>query len=99
MRHWPLGELGYAIGFIAAALVLYVTAYLLLIHRMESDLSPIDPRLYPHYGFGGETSSAIFGPAQAVDEKLFPDRWVNHDAEKRRKELEEIRRKVSDRTR
>jgi hypothetical protein len=80
MPHWPLRELGYAVVFIVTALLLYVVGYAMMLERSESESNLFDQRLHPRYRSGGETAQAVFGPVQSVDEKLFPDRWVNERA-------------------
>jgi hypothetical protein len=75
MRRWFGPALRYGFALIVLALVLYVAAYATFIERVSYHFN--DKRLHPRYNFGGATSEMLFAPAQAIDERLFPGRWMN----------------------
>jgi hypothetical protein len=86
MRHFPLRELGYAIGFIVLLAAIYVGSYYAMV--IPSDLDPaklplrgsISATFYasPVYRFGGNTSAQFFGLANKLDRKLRPGQWECH---------------------
>ena len=83
MKHMPLRECGYAIGFVAILLVLYGGAYIAMMQRterisgfmFEGKIAEISVRL--EYRCGGDTSAAFFGPAHEIDRRLRPEMWRN----------------------
>jgi hypothetical protein len=86
MRHFPLRELGYALGFIVLLAALYVGAYYALseredrtylmvmrhIERMERTAPKVS---MVNYRYGGELAVAFFAPIHEVDRKFRPDWW------------------------
>ena len=79
MRHFPLRELGYAIGFVVLLAAMYVGAYFAMAEPISLPFtSGVGPwTKLANYRFGGEASAAFFAPLEAADRKLFPDRWLD----------------------
>jgi hypothetical protein len=82
MRHFPLRELGYAIGFIVVLTALYVGAYYAMVEKwIESDIvldgHGLDPerKVVVNYRFGGDWAGSLFSPMHALDQKLRPEWW------------------------
>jgi hypothetical protein len=83
MRHFPLRECGYAVGFVVVLAALYVGSYFALVDRKSNrtmliadlidldvdDLRQLEPR-YPAVWLQG-----FFGPIHKIDRKLRPDFW------------------------
>ena len=77
MRHLPLRECGYAVGFILAIMLLYGGAYLGMMERIDLGISSIAGEETPMvaYRFGGDWSESFFAPAHEIDRQLRPDLW------------------------
>jgi hypothetical protein len=90
MRHFPLRELGYAIGIVVLLAALYVGAYYAMVSRGPYlvPLTPLDfkgGRLFakagmlfdeePEYSVGGVWSTAFFAPIHAIDRRIRPTFW------------------------
>jgi hypothetical protein len=90
MRHFPLRELGYALGFLVLLAALYVGAYCSTVSRGPylTPLKPLDfkgGRLFaiagmlvdeePEYSIGGAWGTAFFAPIHAIDRRIRPAFW------------------------
>jgi hypothetical protein len=69
MRHFPLRELGYAIGFLVLLAVLYVGSYCAMVERRPYQLG-IDSVRYPD-AFLEE----VFSPIHQIDRVIRPEFW------------------------
>jgi hypothetical protein len=82
MRHFPVRECGYAIGFVVLLAAIYVGSYYAMVERELIDATPKDIvvsgswRAYvPSYRFGGEWAWQIFKPLHELDRRLRPEWW------------------------
>jgi hypothetical protein len=90
MRHFPLRELGYAIGFIIVLAALYVGSYYAMVLKSggpsghdEMIRVPDSPFAFPIYRLNEEwvygfyaPMYAIDAPMYAIDLKVRPDFWL-----------------------
>ena len=74
MRHFPIRELGYAIGFVVLLAVLYVGSYYAMVERIEGQLYA-QPIAFPVYRFGQNYSESLFRSMHCLDRKLRPEFW------------------------
>ena len=79
MRHFPLRELGCAIGFIVLVAALYAGAYYTMVERCEFGSSPVPelgrPWCYVQYRVGGNRAVAFFNPMHEIDRRIRPEWW------------------------
>ena len=79
MRHFPLRELGYAIGVIVVSAALYVGAYYAMVQRGPvlwlNTLDLWDIETKADYRFAQETSEVVFGPINDLDRVVRPGYW------------------------
>jgi hypothetical protein len=79
MRHFPLRELGYAIGFIVVLTAIYVGAYYATVERARPAVMIWGSEPWPRhaeYRIGGDVSAAFISPMERLDRKLFPESWL-----------------------
>jgi hypothetical protein len=78
MRHLPLREFGYAVGFLVLLAALYVGAYYAMVEPTPLPIMMgVGPwRMNANYRFGGESSAAFFSPLEELDRRFFPGRWL-----------------------
>jgi hypothetical protein len=80
LRHLPLRELGYAVGFLVLLAALYVGAYFATVERslfgagINADW-PDQPWLPWYPRIESEWTHPFFAPMHVVDLKLRPDYW------------------------
>jgi hypothetical protein len=82
MRHFPLRECGYALGFFALLLAIYVGSYCAMVERWElvfGSATYQETRVVALYRFGDEHAVWFFGPAHKVDGWLRPDMWRDEE--------------------
>ena len=79
MKHLPLRQCGYVLGFVILGLLLYGGAYLAMMERVETSLNDdADPRrTVVRYCCGNEWSERLFGPAHEIDRRMRPHLWEN----------------------
>jgi hypothetical protein len=79
MRHLPLRELGYAIGFLVVLSASYVVAYCALVDRTELGVECIlgGQFVLVRYRFGGSSAESFFAPMHKLDRRLRPECWKN----------------------
>jgi hypothetical protein len=87
MRHFPVREPGYAIGFIVVLAALYVGAYYAMVitrsqyldrYMLSLKVSTKGPPIYrvaPEYRFGGDAAVRFFAPMHDIDTRLRPSIW------------------------
>src|SRR5262249_25237895 len=91
MKHLPVKEIGYAVAFVIAALLLYATSYMTLVSEETEETGftgfgtarfptiehrPDGPRYKPRYRFGGEVAVQFFYLAYEVDVRVRPEKWL-----------------------
>ena len=69
MRHFPLRELGYAIGFIVLLAALYVGSYYAMARRVT------DEGCWVRYAFLDDWALSLFSPIHTVDRQIRPEFW------------------------
>jgi hypothetical protein len=94
MRHFPLRELGYAIGFVVLLATLYVGTYYAMAQRgVEPEIDWAASQKKPglgvvttgkmlasvSYSFENEWVDVIFGPMHQMDRRLRPEYWQVDD--------------------
>jgi hypothetical protein len=91
MRHFPLRELGFAIGFTVLLAAIYVGSYYAMVERTEHIQGfmigigiPDPPTVRLKYRYGGEWSTAFYYPAHDIDRRLRPDLWRGELTHKKR---------------
>jgi hypothetical protein len=78
MRHFPLRETGYAIGFVVLLAALYVGAYFAMVDRQAIPLRMTGGIIlysFPTYRFGDESAAWFFAPMYAIDRRIRSDFW------------------------
>jgi hypothetical protein len=76
MRHFPIRELGYAIGFVVLLAALYVGSYFLAVTPTtfaSPDGGGVSIRMKPAYP--AEWMEPVFAPIYEIDRKLRPEAW------------------------
>jgi hypothetical protein len=73
MRHFPLRELGYALGFVVLLAALYVGSYYAMVERRVAGVS--FTIIMVRYRFCEEWARQFFAPVHALDQRLRPDFW------------------------
>jgi hypothetical protein len=73
MRHLPLRELGYAIGFVVVLAALYVGAYYAMVRRAPRFGEAVE--VVAIYSFSADWPTAFFLPIHQIDRRLRPDYW------------------------
>jgi hypothetical protein len=76
MRHFPLRELGWAIGFIVLTATAYVGGYFVMVQREIAGLNSVKPI----YRVRSELTSKLFAPIHQVDRQLRLKYWSGDDA-------------------
>jgi hypothetical protein len=79
MRHFPVCELGYAIGFVVLLAALYFGAYYAMVGRVRivsDDLKSVPLGAFPEYAHFPEASTYFFGLAHEFDRLIRPDFWI-----------------------
>jgi hypothetical protein len=85
MRHFPLRECGFLVGFIVVLAVLYVSAYFALVGQKVAfnrnlivevltgkDFRDVEPA-YP-----ADWLEPVFDPIHSIDRRLRPDFWADN---------------------
>jgi hypothetical protein len=75
MRHFPVCEMGYAFGFIAILLALYVGAYYAMVDRRE-----FGDACWVRYPMGQKWAKPLFAAMHEVDREIRPDSWRNENS-------------------
>jgi hypothetical protein len=85
MKHFPLREMGYALGFVALLAAAYFGTYYALVERVgfneSNESNPFSRDLdkafepSPRYGIESTALENLFAPAHALDRQLRPDFW------------------------
>lgn len=72
MRHFPLRELGYAIGFVLLLVAIYVGSYYAMVVRVDWRMNTT---CWVEYRFGGEWADRFFSPMHDLDRRFRPEWW------------------------
>ncbi len=83
MRHFPLKELGYALGFVFLLALSYVGAFYAMVIPQRVWLTTIGPggwieresEIIANYRMGGEVSRAFFSLGCEMDRRIRPTVW------------------------
>jgi hypothetical protein len=78
MRHFPLRELGYAIGSIMLLAALYVGSYYAMVERAVRGHMRIHAcigDISPKYRFAQEAAEEVFRPLHNMDREIRPSYW------------------------
>jgi hypothetical protein len=87
MRHVPLRELGYAVGFIVMLALLHAGAYFAMVSK-EIDIestelavgqTELNVRVNATYWFGSDWSASFFRPVNDADRLIRPRYWAVAD--------------------
>jgi hypothetical protein len=74
MRHFPLREIGYAIGFVVLMAALYVGAYYGMVTKEQFGRGR---NFVVDYRIGGEWAESFFAPMHQIDREIRPATWIN----------------------
>jgi ABC-type anion transport system duplicated permease subunit len=88
MKHFPLRELGYAVGILAVLAALYAGSYYAMVTRIEMTIEPGGHVLdaFPAYRFWPQASGVVFSPIYQMDRHLRPEYWHEPFAKSVRKQ-------------
>jgi len=87
MKHFPLREIGCAVGFILLLGIFYVGGYYALVithpelldpgllRLKRGTFGPSTYRIAPEYRFGSDNSVRFFAPMHDLDKWLRPSLW------------------------
>jgi hypothetical protein len=79
MRHFPLREFDYAIGFVVLLAALYAGAYYATVRPMlvgsHDEVNGWNADVHAVYPFAQETSEAVFRPINLLDRGIRPEYW------------------------
>jgi hypothetical protein len=78
MRHFPIHELGYAIGFVVLLAALYVGAYYAMVERVRLVTDTDPPRILAtsaRYWIVDSWAQDFYAPLYALDRQLRPGFW------------------------
>jgi len=84
IKHLPLRECGYAIGFVVLLVALYVGGYYAMVERIVTltsvtpggvRVSRLEKTVTVGYRFESELLHRIFAPMHALDRRLRPEWW------------------------
>jgi hypothetical protein len=92
MRHFPLRECGFAVGFVVVLATIYVGSYYATVRRqyfppmsatwIENGTEDDYERLNVHPIYRPECSRTFYSPMYEIDRKLRPDYWSSKEAKK-----------------
>jgi hypothetical protein len=77
LKHWPVREMGFAIGIVTLLLLSYVGSYAALVTR-DFDFRAKSV-VVPKYRLGGEYSKRLYSLLHDIDLKIRPEYWTFHE--------------------